>query len=387
MTAPETPLARSSVILGTGWLYGVLLAGCGGSSSANGASRTATLSISPALATLALGESTQFVARLQDSLGNALSSRPVMWRSADTTVAVVDTAGAVSGVGVGATTVTATIEGMVGQAGVSDSAQAPTSVTLVGAGDIADCNSNGDEQTAALLDSVAGMVFTAGDNAYSDGTASEFAQCYDASWGRHKARTRPSPGNHDYRSSRARPYFDYYGVNAGAPRVGYYSYDLGAWHVISLNSNISMSASSAQVRWLRADLAATTARCVLAYWHHPRFSSGTEHGSDPRSEPLWQALDDHGTEIIISGHEHNYERFAPQTASGVAAPDRGIRLFVVGTGGADHYSFGPPIANSEVRNGDTWGVLELLLSADAYSWRFIPVAGRTFSDSGSGSCH
>ena len=345
MMAPETPLARASVILGTGWLYGALLAGCGGSSSANGASR-----------------------------------------SADTTGAVVDTAGAVSGVGVGATT-TATIDGMVGQPGVSVSAQPPTFVTLVGAGDIADCNSNGDEQTAALLDSLAGTVFTVGDNAYSDGTASEFAQCYDASWGRHKARTRPSPGNHDYRSSRARPYFNYYGANAGDPRVGYYSYDLGAWHVISLNSNISMSARSAQVRWLRADLTATTARCVLAYWHHPRFSSGTEHGSDPESEPLWQALDDHGAEIIISGHEHNYERFAPQTASGVAAPDRGIRLFVVGTGGADHYSFGPPIANSEVRNGDTWGVLQLTLSADAYSWRFIPVAGRTFSDSGSGSCH
>jgi hypothetical protein len=169
--------------------------------------------------------------------------------------------------------------------------------------------------------------------------------------------------------------------------VGYYSYDLGAWHVISLNSNISMSAQSAQGRWLRADLAATTARCVLAYWHHPRFSSGNEHGSEPKTEPLWQALDDYGAEIIISGHEHNYERFAPQTASGVADPDRGIRLFVVGTGGADHYSFGPPIANSEVRNGDTWGVLQLTLWPDAYTWRFIPVPGRTFGDSGRGSCH
>lgn len=260
-------------------------------------------------------------------------------------------------------------------------------VVLVGAGDIADCTSEGDEQTALLLDSISGTVFTTGDNAYSSGTDSQFARCYAPSWGRQKARTRPAPGNHDYRTADAGPYFAFYGVQAGDSGRGYYSYDLGAWHIVSLNSNIDMKAGSEQEQWLRADLAATAARCVLAYWHHPRFSSGTEHGNAPKTAPLWQALYDHGAELVIAGHEHNYERFAPQTASGAADPERGMREFVVGTGGADHYPFGPPIANSEVRNGDTWGVLKLTLLPDSYRWRFVAVSGKTFSDSGSARCH
>jgi hypothetical protein len=345
------------------------------------------VSISPALVTIPLGGSTQLVARLRDAVGSVLSGRLVTWSSADTTVAVVNGDGAVSGVGVGATTVTATIAGKHGQAGISVSAQSPTSVALVGAGDIADCDTDGDEQTAALLDTIAGTVFTTGDNAYSRGSASDFAQCYDATWGRHKSRTRPAPGNHDYRSSNGAPYFAYFGALAGDSKTGYYSYDLGAWHVIALNSNIDMRAGSDQERWLRADLGATTARCVLAYWHHPRFSSGTKHGSQPKTAPLWQALHDAGAELALSGHEHHYERFAPLAPSGVADPDRGIRLFVVGTGGAKHYPFGTSIANSEVRNGDSWGVLRLTLWPDAYSWQFIPVAGGSFRDSGSGTCH
>jgi hypothetical protein len=260
-------------------------------------------------------------------------------------------------------------------------------VVFVGAGDIADCSSDGDEQTALLLDSIPGTVFTAGDNAYGSGSATEFSGCYTPSWGRDKARTRPSPGNHDYRSTDAGPYFEYFGARAGDSGRGYYSYDLGAWHIVSLNSNIRMKAGSPQEQWLRADLTASKAQCVLAYWHHPRFSSGTEHGNAPKTAPLWQALYDHGAELVLAGHEHNYERFAPQTPSGAADPDRGIREIVVGTGGADHYPFGPPIANSEVRNGDTWGVLKLTLLPDAYRWRFIPVAGKTFSDSGSARCH
>ncbi len=386
MAECEAPRTRSTVVLGAGLLCELFVAGCGGSGAANGTNRPATVSISPALATLPLGGSTQFVARLRDSLGHVLSGRPVMWSSTDTTVAVVDSAGAVSGVGVGATTVTATIEGMRGQAGVSVSAQPATSVTLVGAGDIADCDTDGDEQTAALLDTIAGTVFTTGDNAYSSGSATDFAQCYDASWGRHKGRTRPAPGNHDYRSASGGPYFAYFGALAGDSRTGYYSYDFGAWHVIALNSNIDMHVGSDQEKWLRADLGATTARCVLAYWHHPRFSSGTKHGSQPKTAPLWQALQDSGADLALAGHEHHYERFAPQTPSGGADPDRGIRLFVVGTGGAKHYPFGTPIANSEVRNGDSWGVLRLTLWPDAYSWQFIPVGGK-FRDSGSGHCH
>ncbi len=148
-----------------------------------------------------------------------------------------------------------------------------------------------------------------------------------------------------------------------------------------------MKAGSPQERWLRADLAANPAQCVLAYWHHPRFSSGTEHGNAPKTAPLWQALYDQGADVVIGGHEHNYERFAPQTASGAADSARGIREFVVGTGGADHYPLGSPIPNSEVHDGETWGVLKLTLTPGAYQWRFIPVAGKTFSDSGSATCH
>jgi thiol-disulfide isomerase/thioredoxin len=270
--------------------------------------------------------------------------------------------------------------------GPANTAAAADPVVLVGAGDIADCESDGDEQTAALLDSIPGTVFTAGDNAYSRGTAAEFAGCYTPSWGRHKNRTRPALGNHDRRTDQGGPYFAYFGARAGPAGRGYYSYDLGAWHIVALNSVTDMKAGSPQERWLRADLAATRARCVLAYWHHPRFSSGTKHGSQSQTAPLWQALADHGAEIVLSGHEHNYERFAPQSPSGQADPD-GIREFVVGTGGADHYPFGPPIANSEVRNGDTWGVLKLTLSTDGYRWQFIPAAGQTFTDSGSGRCH
>lgn len=260
-------------------------------------------------------------------------------------------------------------------------------VILVGAGDIADCDLDGDEQTARLLDSIPGTVFTAGDNAYGSGTVSEFARCYGPGWGRQRARTRPAPGNHDYSTSAGAPYYAYFGAQAGEPGLGYYSYDLGAWHMISLNSNIRMRAGSAQETWLRADLAATRAKCVLAYWHHPRFSSSDGHGNDPSTMPLWRALYDFGADIVLGGHDHTYERFAPQTPDGRADPERGIREFVVGTGGADHYGFNAPEPNSEVRNGDTWGVLKLTLLPDAYRWQFVPVAGKTFSDSGSGRCH
>lgn len=273
------------------------------------------------------------------------------------------------------------------QRAVTTTLTSTDTVVLVGAGDIAECDTNGDEQTAALLDKIPGTVFTAGDNAYHDGTASEFNSCYAPSWGRFLSRTRPAPGNHDYRSSKARPYFGYYGGRAGEAGVGYYSYNLGAWHIVSLNSEIPMKPGSPQERWLRADLAATKTKCTLAYWHSPRFSSGTEHGSDPSTQPLWQALYDNGADVVVAGHEHNYERFAPQTPTGRADPDSGVREFVAGTGGADHYAFGPPIANSEVRNGDTWGVLKLTLEPGAYKWQFIPVAGKTFSDSGSARCH
>lgn len=262
----------------------------------------------------------------------------------------------------------------------------PGEVVLVGAGDIADCDSEAREATAALLDGIAGTVFTAGDNAYGSGTPEEFTECYAPSWGRHKDRTRPAPGNHDYRTGDGAGYYAYFGINAGPPGRGYYSYNLGDWHIVSLNSNIDMAPGSAQDRWLRTDLAANRKRCTLAYWHHPRFSS-SEHGNQKHTAPLWDALYAYGAEIVIGGHDHTYERFAPQTPDAVPDPARGIREFVVGTGGAELYEFPTTEPNSEVRDNSAHGVLRLTLRPDGYAWEFVPVAGERFRDAGTGTCH
>src|SRR5881396_862848 len=347
----------------------------------------ASVTVAPPSATVQVGSTVQLTATPNDAGGNPLTGRTVTWASRNTSVATVSPSGLVSGATVGSTTITATSEGQSGSALITVVAVS-SSVVFLGAGDIADCSGSGDEATAALLDNIAGTVFTAGDNVYPDGADAQFAQCYDPTWGRHKARTRPTPGNHDYHTSGASGYYGYFGSLAGPSGQGYYSYDIGAWHIISLNSNASMSAGSAQETWLRQDLAASTKQCTIAYWHHPRFSSGTQHGSMSSAQPLWQALYDAGADIVISGHEHNYERFAPQTPTGTADPTRGIREFVVGTGGESHYNDqGTPLPNSELFNGTTFGVLKLTLSAGSYTWQFIPVSGGTFTDSGSGSCH
>jgi acid phosphatase type 7 len=263
---------------------------------------------------------------------------------------------------------------------------------LVGAGDIARCTSSGDEATANLLDSIPGTVYTLGDNAYESGTATEFANCYDPSWGRHKGRTRPSPGNHEYRTSGASGYFGYFGSAAGDPQKGYYSYDLGQWHVVVLNSNdlcryVSCAAGSAQAEWLRADLASNPAQCTLAYFHHPLFTSGNYSPGFSEVKPLWDVLYSGGAEVVLNGHDHLYERFAPQSPSGAPDPARGIREFVVGTGGASHYGISTVQPNSQVRNTGTFGVLKLTLHPTSYDWQFVPEAGKSFTDSGSTSCH
>lgn len=261
-----------------------------------------------------------------------------------------------------------------------------TVAILVGAGDIASCGGQGDEATARLIDSIPGTVFTAGDNAYRDGSRRDFSRCYAPSWGRHKDRTRPAPGNHDYRTSDAAPYFAFFGENAGPAGRGYYSYNIGLWHVVSLNSEIAMKPGSPQHRWLLDDLTATTRPCVLAYWHRPRFSSSSKHGSQEQTGPLFQALYDAGAEIVIGGHDHTYERFAPQAPDGTADVARGVRQFVVGTGGADEYGFGPPLPNSEVRYNATPGVIKFTLLPDRYEWEFITVSG-DFRDAGTANCH
>ncbi len=261
---------------------------------------------------------------------------------------------------------------------------------LLAVGDIADCSSLDDEATAALVADRPGTLAALGDLAYESGTAAEFADCYDPSWGPFKARTRPVPGNHEYRTPGASGYFAYFGASAGDPATGYYSYDIGAWHVVALNSNcevVSCAAGDAQETWLRADLAAHPSACTVAYWHHPRFSSGTVHGPNTAVQPLWQALHDHDADLVLAAHEHNYERFGPLTATGVIDEARGIRSFVVGTGGRSHYALGPAIVGSEIRDGTSYGILALTLHQNSYDWHFVAQPDATFADSGSASCH
>jgi acid phosphatase type 7 len=262
---------------------------------------------------------------------------------------------------------------------------------LVGAGDIADCKVlSPAARTAVLLDHIEGTVFTLGDDAYESGTPREFAECYGPTWGRHKARTRPVVGNHEYETSFARGYYDYFGAAAGDPTKGYYSYDLGAWHVVVINSNCGQvggcGAESPQVAWLREDLAKHPAPCTAAMWHHPRYSSA-EHGDDRTMRTIWQTLYDANADVVLSGHDHDYERFAPQDADSKADPSRGIRQFVVGTGGRELYPWKHADPNSEVKNNQTFGVLRLTLHADGYDWEFIPVDDQTFRDHGSAKCH
>jgi 3',5'-cyclic AMP phosphodiesterase CpdA len=282
----------------------------------------------------------------------------------------------------------ATAEAAVDLGQAAPEAMAPA--VLLAAGDIAACDSTGDEATATLLDSLPGTIATLGDNVYNSGTATEFAQCYEPSWGRHKGRTRPAPGNHDYKTPGASAYFAYFGGAAGEQGKGYYSYDLGAWHIIALNSNCAevggCNAGSPQERWLRADLAAHPTTCTLAYWHHPLFSSGP-HGAYKAVQPMWQALYDAGADVVLVGHDHLYERFVPQNPQGQADPTRGIRQFTVGTGGKSHYRLLRVSAQRETANENTFGVLKLTLRRAAYDWEFVPVAGQSHTDFGAASCH
>jgi len=232
-------------------------------------------------------------------------------------------------------------------------------------------------------------VFPLGDTQYDYGSYAAFLASYDPTWGRVKAITHPVIGNHEYGTLRANGYFRYFGRSAGAPARGYYSFDLAAWHVIVLNGNCSLApcrAGSRQEQWLKSDLVAHTNRCTLALWHQPLFSSGLSGGS-PSVRPFWNDLFRAGADLVLNGHDHDYERFAPKRPSGVLDPTRGIREFVVGTGGA---SFGPwdlIRPGSELRENRTFGVLKLTLSPSSYEWQFVPVAGSEFTDSGSGSCH
>ncbi len=264
---------------------------------------------------------------------------------------------------------------------------------LAAAGDIAACD-GGAEATALLLDELfgsgaAGVVAPLGDLAYPDGTAEQFADCYDPTWGRHAAITRPATGNHDYNTPGAAAYFDYFGAEAGDPAEGWYSYELGSWHVVVLNSNCDevggCGEGSPQLDWLRDDLAASNAVCTVAYSHSPRFSSGP-HGDDAAMAALWAELDAGGVELLLSGHDHVYERLAPLDAAGEPS-DGGVRQFVVGTGGRGLYDFETPSPHSEARYNDSFGILVLSLGDGHYHWEFRPEAGSDYDDGGTAACH
>lgn len=279
---------------------------------------------------------------------------------------------------------------------VADPKPASQTFTLVGAGDIASCKDpDGAQATAKLIEQIPGTVFAAGDLAYEKGTPADFRDCYDPTWGRFKERTKPALGNHEYVDHVAAGYFQYWGAQAGPQGKGYYSYDLGNWHIVVLNTNCGMHAmggcarGSPQETWLRADLADHPNACIIAYGHHALFSSGLfkSHAQHPQLRPLWQDLYEAHADLILAGHEHSYERFAPEDPEGKPDPEHGIREIVVGTGGRSHDPLGFATPNSEVRNWETYGVLKLTLAPGKYDWEFIPEEGKPFHDSGSGVCH
>jgi hypothetical protein len=266
-------------------------------------------------------------------------------------------------------------------------------VTIVAAGDIGQCGgapaaASAAARTAALVAPDDALVLTLGDQAYDTGAPAEYANCFQPTWGAFRNRIHPIPGNHDYETPGAEGYFGYFGAQAGPDRRGYYSFDFGGWHFIALNSLVDVSTNSAQYQWLKADLANSSGSlCTIAYWHFPAFNSGANYGSIMGMRPFFDALYTAGVEIVLSGHEHIYERFAPQKADGTADPARGVRQFVIGTGGHELNALGPALPNSEFRYNANWGVLRLTLGQGNYSWQFVPVGGGAPLDAGSANCH
>jgi hypothetical protein len=282
------------------------------------------------------------------------------------------------------------------------SADPPRLPTLAAAGDIVCAPGSRDPcrhlQTLEVVESLdPDLVLPLGDNQYESGTANEYAVMYNLSWGRLRARSRPVPGNHEYQDQDARGYYDYFngagaytGI-AGDRDKGYYSFDFADWHFVALNSNCHLIRGGCgrggfQERWLREDLQRNQRPCTLAYAHHPRFSSGI-NGSSAELAPLWQALYEFGADVVLAGHDHHYERFAPQRPDGTSDPERGLREFVVGTGGRSITPFRTILPNSETQDTTSFGVLVLRLGPGGYQWRFLATAGMPLADSGSGTCH
>jgi calcineurin-like phosphoesterase family protein len=258
----------------------------------------------------------------------------------------------------------------------------PNADVLLGVGDIGSCDGKADEAVAELAATLPGTIALLGDTAYESGTTQEFADCFEPAWGPMRSRLRPAAGNHDYETADAAGYFAWFGSAAGTPGEGWYSYEIGSWHVVVLNSNCQLvggcGKGSPQLTWLASDLAGHPTDCLLAYWHHPRWSSG-RHGSSDATQPLWAALAAAGADVILSGHDHNYERILVD----------GVREFVVGTGGRSLYQFGrDPLDTTEVRSDEGYGLLELTLGEGRYDWQFLTVdiVTTSFTDSGTGEC-
>jgi hypothetical protein len=275
-------------------------------------------------------------------------------------------------------------------------------VTLLTAGDIANCFNNvpndpnsgqhpgaGAIETTALVQSLLPVddLIVQGDLAYESGTAAEFRDCYDPTWGQFRSFTHPAPGNHEYVSPGAAPYYAYWGDRAGPAGRGYYSYELGNWHIVSLNSEVDTSGAGQQAAWLRADLAAHPNLCTLAFWHRPRWSNDASYGDDPSVAPMFQILYDAGVDVLLQGHAHAYERWSEMAPDGTTRPGRGVRAFVVGTGGAESHAVNALEPGEEVSQGNVFGVMRMTLTASGYSWEFLPTVSATFTDSGATACH
>lgn len=264
---------------------------------------------------------------------------------------------------------------------------APGDPTLVAAGDISPPRIGSQRQTSDLAIQLAPTrVLVLGDQQYPSGSIRDFRRYYRPTWGRLKSRTYPVPGNHEYVTAGAAGYFEYFGARARPRGQSFYSVDLGTWHIVALDSNIARGPGSAQLAWLRRDLRTTSKRCVLAFWHHPRFSSGTRHGDNRSVTPFWWMLYLRHADVVVNGHEHNYERFNRQSPRGHSTY-RGIREFVVGTGGNSHYPFGRAEAHSEKRIANTYGVLQLVLHPASYEWKFVAVGGAVLDRGGPQRCH
>lgn len=372
-----------------------LSADLSGAEASAGGNDIVLVTVTPDSSSIAIGGTVALMAKAYNANGGQNPWVRFTWSSSAPAIAAVSASGLVTGVSAGSATISATTMGnfTIGTATVHVAGPPPPppggSETLIAAGDIGVCSTTYDEATATVIDGIPGTVAALGDLAYPAGSTTDFQNCYDPSWGRHRARTRPAIGNHEYQSANGAPYFTYFGAAAGSPTQGYYSYDLGDWHIVVLNSNcsrVSCAAGASQETWLRADLSATTKACILAYWHHPRFTSEWR-GGNLNVAPLWDALYQFGADVVLNGHTHFYERFGLQNPSAVADPN-GIRQFIVGTGGKSPLAaFSTIKPNSQVRQNHTHGVLKLTLGSSSYTWDFVPVAGKTWTDSGTQACH